>query len=88
MIQNDKKQQIVKEFQKHDKDSGSEEVQVAILTEDIKELTGHAQKNPKDHSSKRGLLQKVSRRRKLLNYIQRKSEEAYKDIIKRLNIRK
>ena len=64
------------------------QVQVAVLTADILELTEHSKKHPKDFSTKRGLLAKVNRRRKLLTYIKRKSVSAYQEIIKRLGLRK
>jgi small subunit ribosomal protein S15 len=64
-----KKSQVVKNNQNHDQDSGSPEVQIAILTEEIKRLTDHLKEAPKDHSSRRGLLRKVGRRKRLLNYI-------------------
>ncbi len=88
MITKEKKKQLIDEFKKHDKDTGSEEVQAAILTEDIKALTEHAKKHTHDYSTKRGLLRKVNRRRKLIAYIKSKSEKAYRDIIKRLGLRK
>jgi small subunit ribosomal protein S15 len=88
MLSKEKKTNLIDEFKKHENDTGSEEVQVALLTEDIKALTEHAQKNKHDYSSKRGLLKKVNRRRKLLDYIKRNSESAYQEIIKRLGLRK
>jgi small subunit ribosomal protein S15 len=72
------KASIVRKAQIHEKDSGSVEVQVAILTQDITNLTGHLQTNKKDFSSRRGLLKKVGRRRKLLRYLQTVSPARYK----------
>ena len=79
---------LVKDFQKHDSDSGSAEVQIALLTEDIKDLTEHMKLHPKDYHSRRGLIQKVGRRNKLLGYLNRSSHDSYLDIIKRLGLRR
>jgi small subunit ribosomal protein S15 len=83
-----KKQKIAKEFQLHDKDTGSADVQVAVLTNHINELTQHLQKNVKDHSSRRGLLRMVSQRRGLLDYLKRTDSPRYQQLIKKLNLRK
>lgn len=89
MIKAEAKNKIKKEFQKHDKDSGSTEVQVAFLTEQINLLTAHLQNgNNKDHSSRKGLLGMVNRRRKLLDYLNRKNPKGYETLIKRLKLRK
>lgn len=88
MLTKETKKKLVDEYKKHEKDTGSEEVQAAILTADIKSLTEHAKQHTHDYSTKRGLLRKVNRRRKLLAYIKSKSEKAYQDIIKRLGLRK
>ncbi len=88
MLKPETKTKIIGEYKTHDKDSGSSQVQVAVLTADILELTEHSKKHPKDFSSKRGLLAMVNRRRKLLTYIKRKSVSAYQEIIKRLGLRK
>ncbi len=82
------KKQIAKEHQLHDKDTGSTDVQIALLTEHINELTGHLQKNIKDHSSRRGLLRMVSQRRTLLDYLNRTDTPRYQKLIKKLNLRK
>jgi small subunit ribosomal protein S15 len=75
-------------FQMHDKDTGSADVQVALLTKRINELTGHLKANPKDHSSRRGLLMMVSKRRSLLDYLKRTASDRYQTVIEKLNLRK
>jgi small subunit ribosomal protein S15 len=82
------KQKVAKEFQLHDKDTGSADVQVAVLTTHINQLTEHLQKNVKDHSSRRGLLRMVSQRRGLLDYLNRTDTPRYQQLIKKLNLRK
>lgn len=82
------KQTIIKEFAKSDGDVGSADVQIAVLTARIKEVTGHLQSNKKDHSSRRGLIAMVNRRRKLLNYVNQKDHSRYLDLIKRLELRR
>jgi len=82
------KQTIIAEYKLHDKDTGSPEVQVALLTERIEYLTGHFKTHKKDHHSRRGLLKMVSRRRRLLDYVRKLDEDRYKNLIKRLGIRK
>ncbi len=77
---NSKVQEIIKKFGKHEKDTGSCEVQIAILTEEIINLTKHLQKHPKDYNSKRGLILKIAQRRKLLKYLERKSVTRYKKL--------
>ncbi|MGI9514922.1 MAG: 30S ribosomal protein S15 [Anderseniella sp.] len=84
----DRKQELVKEYATADGDTGSPEVQVAILTERIKNLTGHFQTHKKDNHSRRGLLKLVSQRRKLLDYVKVRDEPRYKSIIERLGIRR
>lgn len=79
---------IKSEFQRHDRDTGSCEVQVALLTKEIETLTAHLKANHKDHSSRHGLLRKVQNRRNLLDYLKGKDEEAYKTLIKRLGLRR
>ena len=88
MIAADKKNEITKEFQLHPKDTGSADVQIALLTARINELTEHLQGNTKDHSSRRGLLKMVGERRRLLDYLSRTDTARYQDLIKRLNLRK
>jgi small subunit ribosomal protein S15 len=82
------KTNVRKAFQKHDKDTGSSEVQIALLTRRIEELTEHLKLHKKDHSSRYGLLKMVSARRRLLNYMKNKDEAGYQDIIKRLKLRR
>lgn len=84
----EEKTALVKEFQKNEKDCGSAEVQIAILTKDINNLTEHLKEHIHDFHSKRGLQMKVGRRRKLLDYLKENDVVAYREIIKKLNIRK
>lgn len=88
VLQVNEKAKLVKEFGKNDQDTGSAEVQIALLTKGITELTDHCQANPKDFSSKRGLLKKVCQRRSLLRYLERTNVSAYKQLIGRLGLRK
>jgi small subunit ribosomal protein S15 len=83
----EKKQEVIKKFALHENDTGSPEVQIAILTERIRNLTEHIKANKKDLHSRRGLIVMVNKRRKLLNYLKRESEERYRKIIEALNIR-
>ncbi|RKX52688.1 MAG: 30S ribosomal protein S15 [Thermotoga sp.] len=84
----ERKAEIIKEFQIHEGDTGSVEVQVAILTARIKHLTEHLKKHPKDFHSRRGLMKMVGRRRKLLKYLRRTKPESYRELIKKLGLRK
>ena len=79
---------IKNEFQRHDRDTGSSEVQVAILTRQIQALTEHLKANKKDQSSRYGLLRKVANRRNLLDYLKRENEESYKALIAKLGLRR
>ena len=81
------KQQIIEQFKTHEGDTGSPEVQVAILTSRINNLTEHLKINKKDHHSRRGLLMMVGHRRNLLNYIAKKDITKYRELIAKLNIR-
>lgn len=72
----------------HDTDTGSTDVQIGLLTKKIDELAGHLKKNPKDNSSRRGLLQMVGKRRRLLNYLSQSDEKRYSKILKKLNLKK
>lgn len=80
--------EIVKDFGESEKNTGKTEVQIALLTERIQDLTGHLQTHKKDHSSRRGLLKLVGQRRRLLRYLRRKDLEGYRSILARLNLRK
>jgi small subunit ribosomal protein S15 len=82
------KSTIQKEFQRHATDTGSSEVQIALLSRRIEELTEHLKLHKKDHSSRYGLLKMVSARRRLLNYVKSTDETRYQDIIKRLKLRR
>ena len=84
----DRKTELIQSFRTHDGDTGSPEVQIALLTERIVYLTEHFQTHKKDHHSRRGLLQLVSRRRRLLDYLRRKDVERYRKVITALGIRK
>jgi small subunit ribosomal protein S15 len=84
----DNKKDVIKEFGRTELDTGSAEVQIALLTRRIEDLTGHFKANPKDHSSRRGLLKMVGARRKLLNYLKRKDIEKYREILEKLSLRK
>lgn len=83
-----KKQEVTKEFQLHPKDTGSADVQIALLTARINELTEHLQGHVKDHSSRRGLLKMVGQRRRLLDYLSSTDTKRYQELIKKLNLRK
>ena len=88
VMSQDEKQAIIAKYKLHDKDSGSAEVQIALLTERIRMLTEHFQVHKKDHASRRGLLKLVGRRRKLLDYLKNKKIDSYRDMIKQLNLRR
>ena len=88
MITQEIKAQLVKEYGKSENDTGSVEVQVAILTYRIKELTEHLKTHPKDHHSRRGLLKMVGKRRGLLDYLKARDIEGYRQLIEKLGIRK
>ena len=86
MLTKRQKQTIVKDHQKHENDSGSAGVQIAMLTKQIKELTDHLKKNPKDHHSRRGLLLMVGKRRRFLQYMEREDEKGYGKLVKKLGL--
>ena len=88
MIKKDIKDQVIAANKLHDTDTGSPEVQIAILTARINELTEHLKKHPHDHHSRRGLLKMVGNRRNLLNYLTKKDINRYRAIIEKLGIRK
>ena len=79
---------IQEKFQRHENDTGSSDVQVAVLTERIERLTGHLKQHQKDHSSRYGLIKMVSARRRLLDYLKKTDQERYKKLIKKLKIRR
>ena len=88
MISKEQKAQIIAEYGRGDGDTGSPEVQIAILTARINDLTDHFKANPKDHHSRRGLLKMVAQRRGLLAYLRKKDIERYRALIERLGLRK
>lgn len=84
----EEKKRIINEFKQSDSDTGSPEVQISLLTHRIGELSEHFKTHKKDHASKRGLLKLISRRKRLLEYLKRKSFDRYQDVISRLGLRK
>ncbi|WP_425397802.1 30S ribosomal protein S15 [Aeoliella sp.] len=84
----ERKEELVGDFGREANDSGSPEVQIALLTNRISQMTEHMQQHPKDYSSRRGLLRMVSRRRRLLDYVKRHNPQLYLDLLRRLEIRK
>jgi small subunit ribosomal protein S15 len=88
MLTSRKKQKIIKEYQIHEKDTGSNEVQVALLTKRINELIDHLKKHPKDHHSRRGLLKMVGKRRRFLEYLKKNNPKSYTAIVKNLGLKK
>lgn len=88
MLTTEAKQAIIKEFAVHEGDTGSPEVQIAILTNRIVYLTEHLKEHKKDHHSRRGLLKLVGQRRSMLDYLRRKDIERYRAILEKLNLRK
>lgn len=88
MIAKETKQALIKEYAVHEGDTGSPEVQIAILSHRIGELTEHLKFNPKDNHSRRGMQQMIGKRRKLLNYLMKNDIERYRAVIERLGIRK
>jgi small subunit ribosomal protein S15 len=87
-ITKDERNRLIKKHQVHEGDTGSPEVQVALLTERINGLTGHFEKHKKDHHSRRGLLKMVGRRRSLLNYLRKKDVERYRRLVDELGLRR
>ena len=86
MLQADKKKRIIEKFKTHATDTGSPQVQIAILSEEIKELTEHLKTHKKDFSSRRGLIKKVGERRRLMKYLKRENQKAYDDLMAKLKI--
>ncbi|HUG18773.1 MAG TPA: 30S ribosomal protein S15 [Planctomycetaceae bacterium] len=87
-ITKEQKTEMINDYRRSESDTGSPEVQIAILSRRIEQLTEHLKANKKDHAGRRGLLNMVSRRRKLLDYLKRKNPEGYQNILGRLSIRK
>ena len=88
MLKKEVKQEIIKKYATHEGDTGSPEVQIALLTERINELTAHLKVHMKDNHSRRGLLKMVGARRNLLNYLAKKDVQRYRDIVEKLGLRK
>ncbi len=87
MLDKNTKQRIIKRFQTHEGDTGSSEIQIAILTFEIKELVEHLKVHAKDHSSRRGLLRKISERRQLLKYLKKEDLDSFEDLVKKLHLK-
>ena len=84
----DPKLMLIEQYRQHVKDTGSPEVQIALLSERINYLTGHLRSHLKDHASRRGLIMMVNKRRRLLDYLNRRDPERYREIVERLSLRK
>lgn len=87
MLTKQKKQNVIKKYQLHEGDTGSSEVQIAILSTEIDELAAHLKLHPKDHSSRRGLLRKVGERRRLLRYLRKENAVSYEALVKKLKLK-
>jgi len=87
MLEKKVKQRIIAKFRTHENDTGSSQVQIAILTEEIEQLNGHLKAHKQDHSSRRGLLKKVNERRKLLKYLQKEDQAAFEELAKKLKLK-
>ncbi|MBN2885055.1 30S ribosomal protein S15 [Patescibacteria group bacterium] len=87
MLDKKTKEKVIKKYRVHDTDTGSPQVQIAILTEEIKQLTEHLKQHKHDYSSRRGLLKKVSERRKLLKYLQKENSDQFKELAEKLKLR-
>lgn len=87
MLDKKRKDEIIKKFKTHSNDTGSCEVQIAILTEEVKDLTEHLKLHKKDFSSRRGLVKKLNQRRKLLRYLERDNRESFEKIVKKLGLK-
>jgi small subunit ribosomal protein S15 len=88
MLTPKQKQNVFKEYQLHEADTGSGEVQIALLTKMITELIGHLKKNPKDHHSRRGLLKMVGKRKRLLDYLSKDNPKSYSALVRKLGLKK
>jgi small subunit ribosomal protein S15 len=86
MLNPDKKKRIIEKYKTHATDTGSPQVQIAILTEEVKELTEHLKSHKKDNSSRRGLIKKVGERRRLMKYLKREDAKAYDDLMAKLKV--
>ena len=86
-LQKEDKDKIIKKYKVHDTDTGSSEVQIAILTAEIEQLTGHLKTHKKDFSSRRGLLKKVGQRQRLLRYLERENPQGFEEIAKKLKLK-
>lgn len=84
----EEKEKLIKEYKLHPRDTGSPEVQIALLTKEIHQLLLHLKKHPKDMHSKRGLLKMVAKRRALLNYLQKEDEKRYRAVVKKLGLKR
>jgi len=87
MLDKKSKEKVIKKYRVHETDTGSPQVQIAILTEEIKQLTEHLKQHKHDYSSRRGLLKKVSERRKLLKYLQKENSDQFKELAEKLKLR-
>lgn len=87
-LKTDNKQKVIGKYKLHEGDTGSAEVQIAVLTEEIKKLVSHLKKHKKDDHSRRGLLMMVSKRKKLLDYLSRENEKRYKSLIRKLGLKR
>lgn len=88
MLMKEKKQKVIKDYRKHERDTGSASVQIALLTERINHLTEHFKQHTKDHHSRRGLLRLVGQRRRLLNYLKKEDKRQYEELLDKLNLKK
>jgi small subunit ribosomal protein S15 len=88
MLRSEEKLKLIEEHKTHEKDTGSPEVQVALLTEEIRKLLLHLQKHRKDFHSKRGLLRMVAKRRRLLKYLEREDPKKYEELVKKLGLKR
>jgi len=87
MLDKKKKEEIIKKYRTHKSDTGSSEVQIAILTAEIEDLTKHLKKHKKDHSSRRGLIKKVIQRKRLLRYLEKENQDSFSKLCKKLGIK-
>lgn len=86
-LSKEQKDRIIKKYKTHESDTGSSEVQIAILSEEIRQLTDHLKSHKKDFSSRRGLLRKVGLRRRLLNYLEKDNPKSHEDLVKKLKLK-